>query len=63
MSMSQMYQCRPSELLHISDDEYTAYCLDEAIAYLRARVDSGEEMVFKKEYTSFSDIYKKYEKG
>lgn len=30
---------------------------------MRARVDNGEEMVFKKEYSSFSDIYKQYDKG
>lgn len=50
---------RPSALLGL-DDPYTAYCFDEACAYIRARVDKGEELCFKKKYKSFSDIYKEY---
>lgn len=60
MTMSRMYRCRPSELMGVPDP-YTAYCLDEAVAYLMSRVDAGEELVFKREYSSFSDIYKQYE--
>lgn len=28
--MSKTYQVRPSEIIRIQDDEYTAYCFDEA---------------------------------
>ena len=31
--MSKTYQVRPSEIIGVSDDEYVAYCFDEACAY------------------------------
>ena len=30
--MSKVYKCRPSQILNIVDDDYTAYCFDEACA-------------------------------
>lgn len=60
LSMSKLYQVLPSVLLNI-DDEYTAYCLNEACAYIRARVDKGEELQFERKYTSFADLYKDYQ--
>lgn len=60
LAMSQRYRRPPSELLHI-DDEYTAYCLDEACAYIMTKMDNGEEPVFKQKYSSFSELYKNYE--
>ncbi len=30
--MSKTYQVRPSEIIGITDDAYTAYCFDEACA-------------------------------
>lgn len=60
LSMSQRYMIRPSQLLNVPD-EYTAYCLDEACAYIMSRVDNGEELYFKKKYTSFTDMYSQYQ--
>ncbi len=60
IAMSQMYRCRPSEILHI-DDEYTAFCLDEACAVIRAKLDNKEQPIFKQEYNSFSQLYRHYE--
>ncbi len=57
--MSQMYRCRPSEILHI-DDEYTAFCLDEACVVIRAKLDNKEQPTFKKEYSNFSQLYAHY---
>lgn len=54
-----MYQCRPSELLG-NMDEYTAFCFDEACAYIISRIDDGEEPVFKKQYKSFKELYSKF---
>ena len=31
---AKAWRTRPSELLDLSDDPYTAYCLDEACAYI-----------------------------
>lgn len=42
-------------------DEYTAYCFDEACAYIMNRVDSGEEICIRTRYTSFSDLYSQYQ--
>ena len=58
--MSQRYKERPSKLLG-GLDEYTAYCLDEACAYIMSRLDNDEEMYFKKKYRSFKDLYSQYE--
>lgn len=54
---ASLWNCRPSELMCINDG-YTAFCLDEACAYIKARMMDGEEPKFKKQYKSFSDIYK-----
>ena len=62
--MSKMYCCRPSEILNIND-EYTAYCFDEACMFIRAKLESGEKpqyKVFRDEeemhFGKFSDLYK-----
>lgn len=62
VNMSNLYRCRPSELLHI-EEEYAAWCLDEACMYVRMKIDEGEEPVFRKQYASFSDIYGDLKKG
>lgn len=54
-----MYKVRPSTLLDITDP-YTAYCFDEACAYITGRLEDGEEPQFKKKYKSFKDIYAQY---
>lgn len=62
--------CRPSELLGI-DDLYTAFCFDEACAYIIKRISQDEdepilkkrEKEGKKESKRImpSDIFKKYD--
>ena len=42
-------------------DPYTSYCLDEACAYIRARLDNGEEIHYEKKYSSFTELYSQYE--
>lgn len=59
LAISQRYKERPSKLLG-EMDEYTAYCLDEACAYIMARLDNEEEMYFKTKYKSFHDLYAQY---
>ena len=56
MGMAQRYKKTPSEILRI-DDEYTAYCLDEACAVIASRMDKGENPVFVTRYKSFTDLY------
>lgn len=51
------YGCRPSLLLAV-DDPYTAFCLDEACAYIATRIKNGDEPKFKRKYKSFKDMYR-----
>ena len=49
------------------EDEYTAYCFDEACAYMIKRIENGDEPDFsvfkgKRHYSSFSEMYKQLEK-
>lgn len=60
--MSQMYYKTPSELLGITD-EYTGFCLDEACAYIRGKISEGQNPVFHKKYSSFTDMYSAYSGG
>ena len=55
--MARHFRTRPSEFLDI-EDAYTAYCIDEACAYILGKIESGEEPQFKIEYTSFRDMYR-----
>lgn len=60
--MSKRYNQLPSAILHIEDD-YTAFCFDEACSEIIARIEAGEEPVWKSEwehksYSKFSDLYK-----
>lgn len=55
--MSQMYGRTPAEILFV-EDEYTAYCLNEACAYIRGMMDRKQQPMFKKQYKSFADLYK-----
>ena len=62
VNMAAVYQCRPSQLLAV-DEEYAAWCLDEACMLVKMKLDDGEEPIFKKQYASFSDIYGDLKKG
>lgn len=62
---------RPSELIEI-EDAYTAFCFDEACAFILSEMQDGKEVVIKtgednegnkKHYNKPSDIYKKYNNG
>lgn len=59
---------RPSELMDI-DDAYTAFCFDEACAYIIKELKDGKKPIPKIEskegssnvmYTRPSDLYNKY---
>ena len=58
--MAQHYRKRPSELLGV-EEEYAAYCFDEACFYAQARRAAGEVPVYKTQVRSMSAIYKKIE--
>lgn len=64
--MSQRYNERPSVILGV-DEEYAAYCLDEACALIMGRLDNKEEPNFAKKdedahkYNSLSELYAKYD--
>ena len=46
---------RPSDLMGI-DDVYTAFCFDEACAYIVSQLKDGKEPVFQKGKDSKGDI-------
>ena len=50
------WRIRPSMLLEI-DDCYTAYCLDEACAYIGRQLEDEKEPRFKSKHKSFRDLY------
>ena len=54
--MAKMYSTRPSAIL-MAEDEYTAYCLDEACAYIAGRIERGDTPTFEVHYSSFSNMY------
>lgn len=58
------YSCRPSEMMGIKD-EYTAFCFDEACAFIIKQLKDGKEPIMKVEndkiiYNKPSDLYRKY---
>ena len=57
--MSKMYNVRPSELFGVNDT-YTAFCLDEACAYIINKLENKEEPKFIVSYSKPSDLYEKY---
>ena len=60
IDIARLYGIRPSNLVGV-EDAYEAFCFDEACTYILARLEKGENPLFKKKYKSFSDIYKKYD--
>lgn len=61
LGLANIYKCRPSSFLGI-EDAYTAFCFDEACAYISYMIETKEETpTFRKEYKSFKDIYAQYE--
>ena len=60
--MANLYNCRPSTLLNLQN-EYDAYCFDEACAYIQLQLKEGKEPVFEedkkqKHFKKASDLYK-----
>lgn len=58
------YPCRPSEIMGIKD-EYTAFCFDEACAFIVKQLRDGKKPIMKVEndkivYNKPSDLYRKY---
>lgn len=62
-----MYHCLPSDVLRI-EDEYAAYCFDEACCYISLKLQEGENPHYVQtkqdapmEYKNFKDFYRQYE--
>lgn len=62
LGLANTYKCRPSTLLDIYDP-YTAFCFDEACAYIIQKIEKGEEPGFELKFKSFKDMYKYYKNG
>lgn len=57
---------RPSELMGLND-EYTAFCFDEACAFIIDKIKDGNKPIMRLEenkivYNKPSDLYAKYKK-
>ena len=57
--------CRPSEVMEI-EDAYTAFCFDEAIAYIIRMLKDGVEPILNdavpiKRYSKPSDLYSQFD--
>ena len=50
--MSKTYQVRPSEIIGIVDDIYTAYCFDEACAFFLSELSENKQPHFKEDEKS-----------
>lgn len=60
--MSQMFRVRPSQVLNL-EDEYTAFCFDEACANIIAHLQDGDSPVWiedgkVKHYKTFTELLK-----
>lgn len=60
LQMSKAYNKTPSEIMRI-DDEYTAFCFDEACEEIMYRISKGEKPIFRSKYKSFADFYKQFD--
>ena len=60
IAQSKIYGRTPAELLFI-EDEYTAFCLNQACAYIRCKIEEKEEPIFETKYNSFSQMYAQYD--
>lgn len=58
IGLAENYSVRPSSLLGLENDKYTAYCLDEALAYIKSKIKDGAEPIFEYKTNSFSDFYR-----
>lgn len=66
MNLSQTFNKLPSEIMGIYNDEYTAFCFNEACGYMINRLKDGDKMVTPKldkhgNKTTFNQMVK--EKG
>ena len=50
--MSRTYQVRPSEIIGIEDDPYTAYCFDEACAFFLSELSEKKTPHFAEDEKS-----------
>ena len=64
--MSKLYSCLPSELIGI-EDNYTAFCFNEACAYICSMLLQDEVPMYREEkkeepkhYSSFSSFYRDF---
>lgn len=59
LGLANVYKVRPSTLLDLVDP-YTAYCFDEACAYITKQIEDGEEPQFRMRFKSFKEMYEHY---
>jgi hypothetical protein len=57
LAIAKTFNKLPSEVLSIKD-EFTAYCFDEAMTFIEAKMRDGEEPHYSKKYKSFGEYIK-----
>lgn len=63
--MAKLYNSLPSDIIGV-EDNYTAFCFNEACAYITNRLQQGDKIIYEEEkkekvnkkYKSFKDFYK-----
>lgn len=60
--MSRAYKVRPSSLLGLEEDPYTAYCFDEACLYVINQIDNKKTPRFEGEEKT-NPLLRKMEAG
>lgn len=58
--MANSWNKLPSEVMNIKD-EYTAYCLNEAVDEIIYHLKNKETPTFEVKYKRFSDFYKQFD--
>ncbi len=62
MAIAQTYKQLPSDIIGLHDDEYAAYCFNEACVTIQANIRSGKKLnpltnPLKKRYRRASEMY------
>lgn len=60
LGLANIYKVRPSTLFDIGDP-YTAFCFDEACAWITSQLEEGKEPQFRRKVKSFKELYEQYQ--
>lgn len=70
LAICKKYNKLPSEVIGIEDDEYTAFCFNEACTFIAEKLEQNEKPRYRSEekeekkikFNSFTELYNSIEK-